>query len=121
MWYRTIYSTEKRKEYATIIDNNVRATECSRLIQEAEVMSCELQRMREAMGTHNNECSDREVSLVRVGNSYMNLVTGEMLSTSISLKTTFFSKPPGRPHVPTPGPRAAMRDGPGAWKPIFPP
>jgi hypothetical protein len=34
--------------------------------------------MREAIGTHNNKCSDREVSLVRVGSSYMNPVTGEM-------------------------------------------
>jgi hypothetical protein len=40
-------------------------------MQEAEVMSCELQRMREAIGTHNNKCSDKEVSPVRVGSSYI--------------------------------------------------
>ena len=75
---RYIYSAEKRKAYAAIIDNNVKATECSKLIREAEEMSSELQRMREVVGTHNNKCRDREVSLVKVGNSYMNPVTGEM-------------------------------------------
>jgi hypothetical protein len=33
----------------------VKATECSKLIREAEEMSSELQRMREVVGTHNNK------------------------------------------------------------------
>ena len=73
-----IYSTEKRKEYAAIIDKNLRATECSRIMQEAEVMSGELKCMREKTGVHNNKCSDKKVSLVRVGSSYMDPVTGEV-------------------------------------------
>ena len=75
---RYIYSTEKRKEYAAIIDKNLRATECSRIMQEAEVMSGELKCMREKTGVHNNKCSDKKVSLVRVGSLYMDPVTGEV-------------------------------------------
>jgi hypothetical protein len=46
-------------------------------MQEAEVMSGELKCMREKTGVHNNKCSDKKVSLVRVGSSYMDPVTGD--------------------------------------------